>query len=45
LRDLIGARAFELYLERGGEHGHDVEDWLRAEQEVLSRHEEVAAVA
>ena len=23
--------AYELYLRRGGEHGHDVEDWLMAE--------------
>lgn len=29
--DAIAAKAYELYLERGGEHGHDVEDWLRAE--------------
>ena len=30
----IRARAYELFQERGGEHGHDAEDWLRAEQEV-----------
>jgi len=35
VHDQIALRAFELYLERGGEHGHDVEDWLRAEREVL----------
>lgn len=29
--DAIAAKAYELFLERGGEHGHDVEDWLRAE--------------
>ena len=23
----IARRAFELYCERGGQHGHDVEDW------------------
>ena len=27
-------RAYELYLARGGEHGHDAEDWLRAEAEL-----------
>jgi hypothetical protein len=32
----IAFRAHELYLERGGEHGKDVEDWIKAEQE-LSR--------
>jgi Protein of unknown function (DUF2934) len=30
----IARRAFELYCERGGEHGHDLEDWLRAEAEL-----------
>lgn len=30
----IRARAYELFQERRGEHGHDAEDWLRAEEEV-----------
>ncbi len=30
----IGRRAHELYLQRGGEHGKDVEDWVRAEREL-----------
>jgi Protein of unknown function (DUF2934) len=30
----IARRAFELYLQRGGEHGKDVEDWVRAEKEL-----------
>jgi len=30
----IARRAHELYLERGGEHGKDVEDWVRAEKEL-----------
>jgi hypothetical protein len=29
-------RAYELYLARGGEHGHDAEDWLCAEAELSS---------
>ena len=32
----IARRAYELFLERGGEHGHDVEDWLRAESEIIA---------
>ena len=39
-RDLaaqIRERAYELYLERGSAPGHENEDWLRAENEVLSR--------
>jgi hypothetical protein len=30
----IACRAHELYLRRGGEHGKDVEDWVRAEKEL-----------
>jgi hypothetical protein len=30
----ISRRAHELYLQRGGEHGKDVEDWVRAEKEL-----------
>jgi hypothetical protein len=33
----IRERAYELYLERGSTPGHENEDWLRAEREVLSR--------
>jgi Protein of unknown function (DUF2934) len=32
----IARRAYELFLARGGEHGHDVEDWLRAEGEIIA---------
>ncbi len=35
----IAARAYELFLERGRDDGHDVDDWLRAEREL---HEERA---
>ena len=30
----IEARAYELYLQRGREDGHDVDDWLIAEEEL-----------
>lgn len=33
-RDRIAARAYELYLARGGTHGLDMEDWLLAEREL-----------
>ena len=36
-RDRIAARAYELYLERGGSHGRDTDDWLEAEREVGRR--------
>lgn len=31
----IARRAYELFEERGCEHGHDREDWFRAEAELL----------
>ena len=33
----IRERAYQLYLERGSTPGHENEDWLTAEQEVLAR--------
>jgi hypothetical protein len=39
----ITRRAYGLYLERGGEHGKDVEDWVRAEKEL--RDEPIAGQA
>lgn len=32
--DAVAARAYERFVERGGEHGHDVEDWLAAEADL-----------
>lgn len=31
----IRRRAYELHLERGGAHGFALDDWLRAEAEIL----------
>jgi hypothetical protein len=36
LHAVIARRAFEIYEQRGGGHGHDWEDWLQAEREVLA---------
>jgi DUF2934 family protein len=30
----VARRAYDLYLARGCEHGHDVDDWLQAEREL-----------
>src|SRR3972149_258153 len=35
INDLIARRAFELFEANGCAHGHDREDWLRAESEIL----------
>src|SRR5437868_11483401 len=32
----VAHRAYELFEARGSEHGHDCEDWLRAESELLT---------
>lgn len=34
----IRLRAYELYLERGGLHGFDQEDWRQAEEEILAKY-------
>lgn len=33
----IATRAYALYAERGSRQGYALEDWLEAEQEILSR--------
>ena len=37
----IRARAYQRYLERGGSHGTDFEDWLAAERELKGSKAEV----
>jgi hypothetical protein len=34
----IAQRAYEIFLARGGEPGHDLDDWLQAELELLREH-------
>lgn len=36
-RALIAERAYEIYEERGGEHGRDQDDWFQAEGELLPK--------
>jgi len=35
--DAIARRAYELYLSRGSEPGHEMEDWLQAEAELRAQ--------
>jgi hypothetical protein len=35
IQGAIRSYAYTLYERRGHQHGHDLEDWLRAESEVL----------
>ena len=36
-REEIAALAHKLWVERGYQHGHDAEDWLRAEQALIGK--------
>jgi hypothetical protein len=38
----IAIRAYELFLEGNGTHGHDLEHWFRAERELTTRGESAA---
>ncbi len=37
LQERIRARAYELYLQRGGHGGSPEQDWLRAQQEICEQ--------
>ena len=37
-REEVELRAYQIYVERGGAHGQDVEDWLQAEREVIVKY-------
>ena len=37
LKEKIRQRAYELYEARGRGDGHDLEDWLRAEEEIMEQ--------
>ena len=39
--DEIRTRAYQRYLERGGSHGQDFDDWLEAERELKTRKSDV----
>lgn len=38
--ETVARRAYELYEQRGGEHGRDWDDWFQAEQEARARADE-----
>ncbi len=40
--DAIAQRAYALYLTRGREDGHDLDDWLAAERELTGQRQSVA---
>jgi hypothetical protein len=38
--DWIARRAYQRFEDRGREHGHDLDDWLEAERELISGEEQ-----
>ena len=44
-REEIELRAYQIYVERGGAQGQDVEDWLQAERELLGKYEKTGLKA
>ena len=43
IEEEIRRRAYELFEARGEEEGHELEDWLRAEEEIPGRKSDAAA--
>ena len=43
--DIMRVRAYRFFEERGYEHGHDLEDWLRAKAEIFGKKPATAAEA
>ncbi len=43
LQEQIRRRAHELYEQRGGDNGHELDDWLQAESEVTQQKAETAS--
>jgi hypothetical protein len=37
LQEAIRSRAYSIFEQRGREHGHDLDDWLIAEAEVVGK--------
>ena len=35
--EIMRARAYRFFEERGYEHGHDLDDWFRAKAEIFGR--------
>ncbi len=44
-REEIELLAYQFYIERGCPDGHDVDDWLQAEQELVEKHANTGRIA
>ena len=43
LQEHVRRRAFELYEQRGREDGHELDDWLQAESEIVQQRAKAVA--
>ena len=43
IQEQVRRRAFELYEQRGREGGHDLDDWLQAESELVQQRTKTVA--
>ena len=43
LQEQIRVRAYDIYVQRGRNEGHDIDDWLQAEAELTGKSETTAA--
>jgi hypothetical protein len=41
----IELRAYQIYIERGGADGHDVDDWLQAERQLFEKYQKTDRMA
>jgi hypothetical protein len=44
-REEIELRAYQIYVERGGADGYDVDDWLQAEHESFEKYANIGRIA
>ena len=44
-REEIELRAYQIYLERAGAPGNELEDWTRAERELLAKYGKTGPIA
>ncbi len=44
-REEIELRAYQIYVDRGGAQGNDLDDWLQAELELIEKYETTGQTA
>ena len=44
-REEVELRAYQIYIDRGGAAGNDMDDWLQAERELLEKYEKTGRMA